>query len=1707
MVKKMSPLTSKLALVSRYWNFICYKGPFLIGGHGPGYGALPGGLRGGFKGDVSRGRLRLAPWQRKPNRVYYAVITVLLPGEIRPACVTLWKTCRVEYSSHGISSIQASSWCPRTWVELSLLEPPTLESDYDVNEMLGLGQQVRRIHVLKCCLRLRLALLKSYGCGLSTVDGTTELQVETMYSGPAARCTSLREERGRIMINDRQPPELRLAAARVKTSAKQRPIAWNSNAGCGKIGRGRDAKADADADADVDADGKKTRSSRNPRALDVKIAFRRVSYTIRLRLFTLLNNGVNKHQAKTSIIASARAEVLYTIYEIIALCLVVNWASPNIEKTQASFPCAIITLVAYLIIPVMSYGEHTKTIRPSLLLNGYLLVSLLCDVVRARTLLLRNNDKTSGDFTAGVALKFVILILEAVEKQRILKPEHRMSSPEATSGIYSQSFFWWLNPLFRRGFRQTFAIDYLYQLDKHLLSGYTHGLLDSSWIKSRSAFTDVQSQGGTNEVLPSRGPNTLFWATLQALKWPLSYAVLPRLCLTAFNFCQPFLLNSTIDFSQHSAGHASVNTGYGLIGAYFLVYIGIAVSTGQFQHLTYRVVTMIRGGLISMLYRKAGDLSLNGTDPASSMVLMSADIERITTGWQTIHELWANLLEVAIAIYLLKRQLGAACAVPIAVAIGKSTLLIYEHIINAGVFLVSMTGSLAVTNLVMSRQAMWLNAIEKRISATTTMLGSMKGVKMCGLTDTMSKTLHGLRIDELRISRKFRKLLIWNMGLAYITPVAAPILTFAVFSVMARNRKYGATLDTARIFTSLSLFTLLADPLQSLVMTLATFMGSVGSFQRIQQFLTLDSRVDSRKFNTVQSSQHRHTYMQQEEISPIELADDSDGEKSLVATLQDNPPLSDLYAFAVYDGSFGWDSSKRPLLHDINMAVPRGSFTMIVSPVGCGKSTLLKALLGEIPPLGGYVQCCSPEISFCDQTPWHMNGTIQQSIIGISSLEQAWYSIVVHACVLDEDFRQLSYGDQTSIGSQGISLSGGQSRRIALARAVYARKDIIILDDTFSGLDSNTENRVFHNLLGPTGILRKQRTTALLASSSVKRLPYTDHIVVLNDEGRISEQGTFKNLVKEGGYISSFNLPPPAAEQHAGSSSSKLHSASMCDTQPRQAQNPAEDSATIWVKWWATANSEVPNQRLGYYLGIYGLLGAGALLSLVVSCWQLIITMVPRSGERFHSALLRTVLSAPMSFFSSTDTGITVNRFSQDLMLIDMELPVAALNTFATLILCIAQMVLIGVASVYAAVAIPVVLASLYFIQKIYLRTSRQLRLLDLEAKSPLYSQFMECLSGLATVRAFGWRCALEERNREMLEQSQKPFYLLFAVQRWLTLVLDLIVTAVALILIVLVVELRGIISPGFVGVAMLNVILFSQSIKMLLTFWTNLETHIGSIARVKTFTETTIEEELPQEKQMPPPCWPAHGAIEFKNMCAEYKASEPVLKSISLSIQPGQKIGVCGRTGSGKTSLVLSIFRMIEMSAGTVIIDDIDISTIPRQEIRSRLVGVPQDSYLLAGSGRLNADPLGLATDAEVIQALKCVQLWGKVKENGGLSADIDTLFLSHGQKQLFCLARAMIRPSKILILDESTSSVDAKTDELMQRIIREKFAQHTIIAIAHKLDTILDFDMIALLDEGRVVEFAPPYDLLADPDSAFSKLYSSSYTNFVCDGSSHTF
>ncbi len=477
-----------------------------------------------------------------------------------------------------------------------------------------------------------------------------------------------------------------------------------------------------------------------------------------------------------------------------------------------------------------------------------------------------------------------------------------------------------------------------------------------------------------------------------------------------------------------------------------------------------------------------------------------------------------------------------------------------------------------------------------------------------------------------------------------------------------------------------------------------------------------------------------------------------------------------------------------------------------------------------------------------------------------------------------------------------------------------------------------------------------------------------------------------------------------------------------------------------------------------------------------------------------HSRVLNAVMNAPVSFFTQTDAGSITNRFSQDLDLMDMELPVSLIHTVLMGFVLIAQTLVIASTAKYAGAALPVCILAAYITQKFYLRTSRVLRLLDIEAKSLLFSHFLETLGGLVTIRAFGWAQPYLKTNAQYINISQRPFYLLLCIQRWLGLVLDLLVSGIAVVLAAVAVKSRGNIDAGLMGLALLNIVGFSSVLKQLITNWTLLETSVGAVSRVRNFTNSVASERRDYAKALVWN-WPVHGGIEFKDVFASYDIqAEPVLKGISLKIQPGQRIGICGRSGSGKSSLLATIFRMTEITHGSIIIDGVDISTISRNDVRLRLNALPQQPFLLPGTLRDNVDPLGENDYDSIVEVLHHVGLSDIVMDlPDGLDSILPTNLLSHGQKQLLCLARAMLRDSSILVLDEATSSVDLETEGLMQRLIAKRFRNHTIIAVAHRLNTILDYDYVGVVDAGRVVEWDEPHKLL-QRDSMFRRLVSDS-------------
>jgi ABC-type multidrug transport system fused ATPase/permease subunit len=408
-------------------------------------------------------------------------------------------------------------------------------------------------------------------------------------------------------------------------------------------------------------------------------------------------------------------------------------------------------------------------------------------------------------------------------------------------------------------------------------------------------------------------------------------------------------------------------------------------------------------------------------------------------------------------------------------------------------------------------------------------------------------------------------------------------------------------------------------------------------------------------------------------------------------------------------------------------------------------------------------------------------------------------------------------------------------------------------------------------------------------------------------------------------------------------------------------------------------------------------------------------------------------------------------------------------------------------------------------LQKFYVRTSQQVRLFDLEAKSPLFTQFLDLLQGLSTVRAFAWGPRFIERYLELLDASQRPFYLLFCIQRWLGLVLDLMTAVLVTVMMILVVELRAQLSPQYVALAFVQVMSFGQSLAHVIQDWTQLETSFGAVARVKTFCTNTESENQPSETDTVPENWPAHGHVTIEDLVASYDAREPVLRGVSLDIPAGAKVGICGRSGSGKSSLLGCILRLLEVGPGSrITIDGIDITTLPRQAVRAAVAVVPQHPFFLKHTSlrdnlvvlhrqqhrQEHEQQQQQPDDDKILQVLRRLRMDDVVDRLGGLDSPLDADRLSQGQRQLLCIARAMLADKRIILIDEASSNVDERSERLIRDVMREQFASCTVIAVAHRLGAVVDFDRVAVMGGGRLLEWDSPRALLKR-DSEFKRLW----------------
>ncbi|KAI0601124.1 hypothetical protein F4775DRAFT_607254 [Biscogniauxia sp. FL1348] len=458
--------------------------------------------------------------------------------------------------------------------------------------------------------------------------------------------------------------------------------------------------------------------------------------------------------------------------------------------------------------------------------------------------------------------------------------------------------------------------------------------------------------------------------------------------------------------------------------------------------------------------------------------------------------------------------------------------------------------------------------------------------------------------------------------------------------------------------------------------------------------------------------------------------------------------------------------------------------------------------------------------------------------------------------------------------------------------------------------------------------------------------------------------------------------------------------------------------------------------------------------------------------------------SLPLRLPNATDQCVITNLFSQDLNLFDTELPNSLLNTILAVFGAIGQAAVIATSSPYLAISYPFLVALLYVIQKFYLQTSRQLRLLDLEVKSPLYTHFLGTTKGIITLRAFGFMENDRAKNLDLLDTSQPPAYLLTMIQQWLGVVLNFVVALIALILTSLATQLRS--NSGFTGASLVTLMGFGETLSSIVLFYTLLETSIGAISRLKSFDATVETEDRDEEDIIPPPEWPQRGEIVLKGASASYDENEKkaesnlALKQIHLSIQPGEKVAVCGRTGSGKSSLIALLLKLLEPLTQTpdaVYIDNTALRRIDRTALRQRIICIPQDAVFVPdGSTFLESlNPSHVATPGEARSVLEA--------------------------RQLFSLARAALRRRSlglggggseggVLLLAEVSSGVDRATERAMQEVIRAEFREYTVLAVSHHLDMIMDFDRVVVMDKGGVVEVGRPVVLAQDSTTRFGEL-----------------
>lgn len=1078
----------------------------------------------------------------------------------------------------------------------------------------------------------------------------------------------------------------------------------------------------------------------------------------------------------------------------------------------------------------------------------------------------------------------------------------------------------------------------------------------------------------------------------------------------------------------------------------------------------------VKSGLSSEIYRKLLRISISGISQNKNdslsygkiINLIQVDLDGITSGIINSMNIIVLPFTFALGFYLNFKIVGFAGGV-------TGTTII--------VILMACTIYLGRKLSIVQKKLM--ERKDKRMKACNELFNNIRIFKIYNWEVKLSENVGKYREQELE---QQKVTFFWNTVSILLSWGAQNYLAAGMLTVMTLT---GTTLTATNVFAGLSVIRVVKNSMYTLPTIVNSFIQTKVSLTRIQDYLKSkdqDFYIENSPTNSVISMTNASFSWHSKEKSPK-----TSGE------LQE---------------------TKRTL-KDLTFNIYQGELIAIVGKFASGKSSFLQALIQNmvfIKTEDSHINIFG-SIALCNQETWIQNKTIRDNILFGKEFNEKKYWEIIRICMLQSDLDMFPGGDLTEIGERGINLSGGQKARVCIARAVYSDADILLFDDPLAALDQYVGKSVFEECV----YKYLNGKTRIVVTNNQQYLSFVDRIMVFN-AGKVEQFDSFNSLIVQPGYFRDEFMIELKQIQLSNSTQKTSSSGKKEVTAKRLIEN--EDrvigrvNLTVYNTYYsyaggifiislgllAMAGWQIDRMLTDFYLAYWTNQSSSEqdqkrfqnILVFNIGSFGISVFMLLRAMNTFYGGLraaramfnnmLTALLNAPIPlYFDINPMGRILNRLSKDQNSVDSGVVYATNRTLA-------QFFSVFTTICFCAYTVPIILLCIplsmflgYKIQQYYLGTSRELIRLESISKSPIIQHFSETLSGLSTIRAFGYEKIFIEKYHNLIDQSNAFGFYKNACYCWLAVYLEILSDFILVISTITIVYGKDYIDPGLTGVCLIYVIMLPEDMYSLMASSAYLENTMVSVERVHTMSliekedlRTRFKDQILKSNN-----WPSQGEIEFYKYSARYRPdTDIVLNNVSFIIKPYEKIGIMGRTGSGKSSIVNALFRVFESTSGRIFVDGVDIAEIGLDLLRQKLCVIPQDPALFQGSLRENIDLLKQFFDEEILETIKLVQLdFGdktldmEIKENASN--------LSVGQKQLICIVRALLKKSKIIILDEATASIDYKTDMLIQKVVRERFKDCTVMTIAHRVNTILNSDRILVLDKGRVVEFDTPKKL----------------------------